>query len=106
MYQSELGTPLVMYHDAHDGQPPKQEDGFPEVDSFVAYDFQALISGDKRCELARVAPASRAGGSTTAQNIPLARVCEDCRATTLAKYRPEILRPYTQADVDEPIEAD
>jgi hypothetical protein len=67
MYQSELGTPLVMYHDAHDGQPPKQEDGFPEVDSFVAYDFQALISGDKRCELARVAPASRAGGSTTAK---------------------------------------
>jgi len=38
------------------------------------------------------------------QGIPLCRVCEVCRDQKLAKYRPEILRPYTQADVDEPIE--
>ena len=35
---------------------------------------------------------------------PLCRVCHDCRREKLSKYRPEILRPYTQADVDEPIE--
>lgn len=39
-----------------------------------------------------------------AQGIPLDRVCEDCRAKKLAKYRPEILKGYSQADVDEPIE--
>lgn len=39
-----------------------------------------------------------------AQGIPLCRVCDRCRATKLAGYRPEILRGYTQADVDEPIE--
>ena len=41
-----------------------------------------------------------------AQGIPLARVCERCVARVLAKYRPEILTGYTQADVDEPIEAE
>lgn len=41
-----------------------------------------------------------------AQGIPLCRVCEDCRKEKLAKYRPEILNGYTQADVDEPIEED
>lgn len=39
-----------------------------------------------------------------AQNLPLDRVCVDCKARKLAKYRPEILTGYTQADVDEPIE--
>ena len=39
-----------------------------------------------------------------AQGIPLAKVCEVCRAKKLARYRPEILSGYTQADVDEPIE--
>ena len=38
--------------------------------------------------------------------IPLARVCSRCRDAVLSKYRPEILLPYTQADVDEPIDAD
>ena len=41
-----------------------------------------------------------------AQGIPLARVCDRCCHVKLSKYRPEILRGYTQADVDEPIEAD
>lgn len=36
--------------------------------------------------------------------IPLCRVCKVCRKVKLGRYRPEILRPYTQADVDEPIE--
>ena len=39
-----------------------------------------------------------------AQGIELCRVCDVCRAQKLARYRPEILRGYTQADVDEPIE--
>ena len=39
-----------------------------------------------------------------AQGIPLARVCDKCRAKKLSGYRPEILTGYTQADVDEPIE--
>jgi len=38
------------------------------------------------------------------RNIPLCRVCTKCRDAKLSKYRPAILRPYTQADVDEPIE--
>lgn len=41
-----------------------------------------------------------------AQGIPLCRVCDDCREAKLARYRPEILTGYTQADVDEPIEED
>lgn len=41
-----------------------------------------------------------------AQNIPLCRVCDDCRDEKLARYRPEILSGYTQADVDEAIEPD
>ena len=38
--------------------------------------------------------------------IPLCRVCERCQEEKLSHYRPEILRPYTQEDVDEPIEED
>lgn len=38
------------------------------------------------------------------RNIPLCRVCEKCKEAKLSEYRPEILRPYTQADVDETIE--
>ncbi len=41
-----------------------------------------------------------------AQNIYLCRVCPTCRDAKLATFRPEILTGYTQADVDEPIEAD
>ena len=41
-----------------------------------------------------------------AQGIPLCRVCPKCRAKKLARYRPEILTGYTQADVDEDIEPD
>lgn len=40
-----------------------------------------------------------------AQGIPLCSVCSDCRKEKLSKYCPEILTGYTQADVDEPIEA-
>lgn len=34
----------------------------------------------------------------------LCRVCPICKETKLSRFRPEILQPYTQADVDEPIE--
>ena len=40
------------------------------------------------------------------QRIPLCKVCEVCERRHRARYRPEILRPYTEADVDEAIEAD
>ena len=39
-----------------------------------------------------------------AQGIELCRVCDRCEDEKLARYRPEILSGYTQADVDEPIE--
>ena len=38
--------------------------------------------------------------------IYLCRVCEKCWKAKLARFRPEILRSYGQADVDEPIESD
>lgn len=38
--------------------------------------------------------------------IELCRACEKCEPEKLKGYRPEILRPYTQADVDEPIDED
>ena len=38
------------------------------------------------------------------QGIPLAKVCGDCQEEKLSRYRPEILKGYTQADVDEPID--
>ena len=41
-----------------------------------------------------------------AQGIELCRVCDECKEIKLARYRPEILTGYTQADVDEPIEPD
>jgi len=41
-----------------------------------------------------------------ARGIYLTRVCNRCVKARLATYRPEILSGYTQADVDEPIEAD
>jgi len=40
------------------------------------------------------------------QGIPLCRVCEKCCKAKLSRYRPEILWPYGQKDVDEPIEPD
>jgi len=39
-----------------------------------------------------------------AQGIYLCRVCDKCEREKLSGYRPEILRGYSQADVDEPIE--
>jgi hypothetical protein len=39
-------------------------------------------------------------------NIPLCRVCPKCKDRKLSQFRPEILRPYTQEDVDEPIDPD
>ncbi len=41
-----------------------------------------------------------------AQGIYLCRVCDICEEAKMARYRPEILTGYTQADVDEPIEPD
>lgn len=38
------------------------------------------------------------------QGIYLCTTCDACEAEKLSHYRPEILQPYTQADVDEPIE--
>ncbi len=40
------------------------------------------------------------------RGIPLCRVCPACKQKKLSRYRPEILKHYTQADVDEPIEPD
>lgn len=38
------------------------------------------------------------------QGIFLCYACDRCRSEQLLHFRPEILRPYNQADVDEPIE--
>ena len=40
------------------------------------------------------------------RGIELCRVCEKCRSAKLAGYRPEILEPYSELDVNEPIEPD
>ena len=40
------------------------------------------------------------------RGIPLCRVCNLCKKVKLSVYRPEILRYYTEADVDETIEAE
>ena len=44
--------------------------------------------------------------ATDGRGIPLCRVCDTCKREKLSRYRPEVLRPYDQHDVDEPIEAD
>ena len=41
-----------------------------------------------------------------AQRIFCCYICDKCAAERRARFRPEILRGYTQADVDEPIEPD
>jgi hypothetical protein len=41
---------------------------------------------------------------TDGRGIPLDKVCNSCVDEVLSKYRPEILKYYTQADVDEQIE--
>lgn len=41
-----------------------------------------------------------------AQGIELCKVCDQCEAQKLAQYAPHILTGYSQADVDEPIEAE
>jgi hypothetical protein len=41
-----------------------------------------------------------------AQGIYVQRVCDRCEAAVKRKFRPEIFRGYTQADVDEPIESE
>jgi hypothetical protein len=40
------------------------------------------------------------------QGIFLCYTCDKCEKKKLSRYRPEILQPYTQADIDEPIEED
>jgi hypothetical protein len=42
--------------------------------------------------------------ATDGRGIELCRVCDLCRDEKLARYRPEILRPYDESDVNEPIE--
>jgi len=43
--------------------------------------------------------------ATDARGIPLARVCQKCRAEKLAKFRPEVLTD-SRYETDEPIEGD
>lgn len=38
--------------------------------------------------------------------IELCRVCPRCKREKLARYRPEVLRPYRQSAVDEPIDGE
>jgi len=40
------------------------------------------------------------------RGIPLCRVCSLCEKEKMARYRPEILKWYSQSDVDEQIEED
>ncbi len=40
------------------------------------------------------------------RGIFLCFTCEDCHDKQMRKYNPVILKYYTQADVDEPIEED
>ena len=37
--------------------------------------------------------------------IPLCRTCPRCHDGRMARFRREILLPYTQADIDEPVES-
>ena len=60
---------------------------------------EEIDSGEHQC-----GPAS--WPEYDAQGIYLCRVCDGCQALKLARYRPEILTGYGQADVDEPIEPD
>ncbi len=41
-----------------------------------------------------------------AQNIFLCYTCDQCHHQKMSQYRPCILSGYTQADVDEPIDAE
>jgi hypothetical protein len=62
--------------------------------------FQLHGSGDRP-------PCDHPDGSyelLDGNGIYLARVCSRCHVQTLLKYREDILRGYSQADVDEPIE--
>jgi hypothetical protein len=49
-------------------------------------------------------PAEGSWWEYDARGVPLCRVCDVCRKEKLSHYRPEILRGYTQDDVNEPIE--
>lgn len=49
--------------------------------------------------------ANLLGGNTT-RRVSLYVVCDQCRASKLSRYRPEVLEGYNQSDVDEPIEPD
>jgi hypothetical protein len=41
---------------------------------------------------------------TDGNGIALCRACSRCKDRKLARYNPAVLRPYSQADIDEPIE--
>lgn len=51
--------------------------------------------------LPHVCPPGETWVEHDGRGIPLVRVCAVCVEEKLARYRPEILAPYTQADVDE-----
>jgi hypothetical protein len=38
--------------------------------------------------------------------IPFGYMCSECKKAKLARYRSRMFQPYTQNDVDEPIEED
>ena len=40
------------------------------------------------------------------RNIPLCRVCSECKDEKMGQYRPEILEYYNEGDVEEQIEDD
>lgn len=58
----------------------------------------------KQLDPNHVCDRSEAWPEYDAQGIYLCRVCDECRDAKLARYRPEILSGYSQADVDEPID--
>jgi hypothetical protein len=67
-------------------------------------DYEEMICYDGR--ICNCGSEKQSGATYDAQNIYLTRCCEDCAHEKLSKYRPEILKGYTQADVDEPIESE
>jgi hypothetical protein len=88
----------------------KFEDGhvasFPASRLQLPFPFlkdKALKEEDRKCDCGSGLPSEWA---LDGQGIPLVRVCDRCRKEKLSHYRPEILKHYTQADVDEPIEPD
>lgn len=62
-----------------------------------------MTMAEVKCEMSEHTPQN-SWWANDAQGIPLRRVCEKCEHLLEEEYRPEILRGYSQEDVDEPIE--